>query len=108
MIIVAGIWIIASVFFIQKEQEVRNPIALKLAVALTIIVSILWTSKIFDPILSHFVGAVETNPTFTLAVLIAAAISIAITGPIACIRYLLWKRKNKKWLEEYHKEKEKE
>lgn len=106
MIIIAGIWIIASIFFIQKEQEVRNPIALKLSVVLTIIISILWTSRIFDPALSHFVGATETNPTFTLAVLIAAAISVAIAGPVACIRYLLWKRKNNKWLKEYKKEKE--
>lgn len=108
MIVIAGIWIIASIFFIQKEQEVRKPIALKLAVILTILISILWTSKIFDPALSHFIGATEMNPTFVLAVLIAAAISVAITGPIACVRYLLWKRKNNKWLEEYHKEKEKE
>ena len=108
MIIIAGIWIITSVFFIQKEQEVRNPIALKWSVVLTIIISILWTSRIFDPALSHFVGATETNPTFTLAILIAAVISVAIAGPIACIRYLLWKRKNKKWLEEYHRGKEKE
>ncbi len=101
--IVAIIWVIASFYFIQKEQDVAKPIAYKIFITLTVLTTLGWTQQIFNPALSHFIGATEINSSFVVAVIAGAIIAAVITGPIAYIRYLVWKRKNDKWLEDYHK-----
>lgn len=100
MIIIIGIialtWIAASFYFIQKEQDLIDPICFKLFIGLTVICIMLWTAQLFNPALSRFVGAAEINPSFAVSVLTGALMAAAITGPIACIRYLLWERELKK------------
>lgn len=100
MIVLVGIialaWTVASFYFIQKEQDLINPICFKLFMGLTVVCVMLWTSQLFNPALSRFEGAAEINPSFAISVLAGAVMAAAITGPIACIRYLLWERELRK------------
>ena len=89
---------------INREQDLPKPIGYKLFIGLTLLFIVLFAWQVYNPALSKFIGAAEINPSFTLALILAAAMAALIAGPIAFIRWLQFELKLKQERDVYDKE----
>ena len=97
MIIIAVIWLIASIWFIHLAHDVAGwNFLFKLTIGIAIVCVLLAAGGIFNPLQSRFIGAAEINDTSNLAIIIGLVLAVCITGPIAAIYYFKWKKENNK------------
>lgn len=90
VLVVIGIWFIASCYFIYKDNDRRyykdKTLTINMVIG-TIVCSLIAGPFIFDPA-QQSMGYIDTNPTFAASVGAGIIGATCITGPIAAIHYI--------------------
>ena len=97
IIILSVTWLLISIGAIYIDDKwYRWKYLFRIFAGFTILSFILTAGAIYNPNLNHMIGGViEINPTWDMALLIAIAGGICLTGPVSIIHILYKKYKRR-------------
>jgi len=96
-LIILGIWFVVSlgiIYYVDKYYHWRHLSKVFLTASIVALAFNGW--RVYDPALSNMIVTIETNPTWTEALLLSFTEGICITGPIAAVHLIKEKMKERR------------